>query len=88
MQITPIFMTREHQPAQVEINDKDNDLGISCSLQLALRADELRLQSTDPQVQPFLNYNYYTEPCDTLGAVSNSPALTPEGGRPMRAYSS
>jgi len=64
MQITPILMTSEHRPAQVEINDEDNYLGISCSLQLALGAGELRLQSTDPHVQPFLNYNYYTEPFD------------------------
>jgi choline dehydrogenase len=64
MQITPILMTSEHRPAQVEIHDEDNYLGISCSLQLALGAGELRLQSNDPHMQPFLNYNYYTEPFD------------------------
>ena len=49
---------------QVEINDDGNYLGVSCSLQLALGAGELRLQSTDPSVQPFLNYNYLTDPFD------------------------
>ncbi len=64
MQISPILMTSEHRPIQVEINDDDNYLGISCSLQLALGAGELRLTSTDPHVQPFLNYQYLTDPFD------------------------
>jgi choline dehydrogenase len=64
MQITPILMTSEHRPAQVTINDDDNYLGISCSLQLALSAGELRLTSPDPYVQPFLNYRYLTDPFD------------------------
>ena len=34
---------------------------MSASLQLALGKGELKLTSTDPHVQPFLNYNYYTE---------------------------
>ena len=33
-------------------------------LDLALGSGELRLTSTDPNVQPFLNYNYLTEPFD------------------------
>ena len=64
MQITPILMTSEHRPAQVEISDDENYLGISCSLQLALGAGSLRLTSPDPHVQPFLDYNYLTEPFD------------------------
>ena len=64
MQVSPTMLTSEHRPVQVEINDDGNYLGVSCSLQLALGAGELRLQSTDPAVQPFLNYNYYTEPFD------------------------
>ncbi|CAI8010311.1 Oxygen-dependent choline dehydrogenase [Geodia barretti] len=38
-----------------------NYIGMSASLQLALGQGELTLQSTDPHVQPFLNYNYYQE---------------------------
>ncbi len=62
MQITPILMTSEHRPTQVAIDDEGNYLGIGCSLQLALSAGELRLQSTDPHVQPFLDYQYMTDP--------------------------
>ena len=64
MQISPILMTSEHRPVQVPINDDDNYLGISCSLQLALGAGELRLTSADPHVQPFLDYHYLTDPFD------------------------
>jgi choline dehydrogenase len=64
MQITPILMTSEHRPVQVVINDDDNYLGLSCSLQLALSAGELRLVSADPHVPPFLDYRYLTHPFD------------------------
>jgi choline dehydrogenase len=64
MQLTPILMTSEHRPVQVVIDDDANYLGISCSLQLALGAGELRLTSADPHVQPLLNYNYLTDPFD------------------------
>jgi choline dehydrogenase len=64
MQITPILMTSEHRPAHVTINDDDNYVGISCSLQLALGAGELRLTSPDPHVQPFLDYRYLSDPFD------------------------
>ena len=61
MQISPMLMTSEHRPAQVEIDDDKNYIGLSASLQLALGKGELKLTSTDPHVQPFLDYNYYTE---------------------------
>jgi len=61
MQISPMLMTSEHRPAQVEIDDDENYIGVSASLQLALGKGELKLTSTDPHVQPFLNYNYFTE---------------------------
>ena len=54
-------MTSEHRPAQVEIDDDKNYIGLSASLQLALGKGALKLTSTDPHVQPFLDYNYYTE---------------------------
>ncbi len=61
MQISPMLMTSEHRPAQVEIDDDENYIGLSASLQLALGKGELKLTSTDPHVQPFLNYNYFEE---------------------------
>ena len=36
MQLSPMLMTSEHRPAQVEINDDLNYIGMSASLQLAL----------------------------------------------------
>ena len=64
MQVSPMLMTSEHRPAQVEIDDDRNYIGISASLQLAIGSGELRLSSNDPNVQPFLDYNYFTEPLD------------------------
>ncbi len=64
MQISPMLMTSEHRPAQVQINDDGNYIGLSASLQLAIGSGELRLTSKDPNVQPYLDYNYFTEPLD------------------------
>ena len=64
MQVSPMLMTSEHRPAQVEIDDDRNYIGVSASLQLALGSGELRLTSNDPNVQPYLDYNYFTEPLD------------------------
>ena len=64
MQLSPNLMTSEHRPAHVAIDEDLNYLGMGASLQLALGQGELTLQSTDPHVQPFLNYNYYQEPED------------------------
>ena len=61
MQLQPMLMTSEHRPAQVEIDDDANYIGINASLQLALGQGELTLQSTDPHVQPYIHYNYYRE---------------------------
>ena len=64
MQVSPMLMTSEHRPAQVEIDDDRNYIGLSASLQLAIGSGELRLTSNDPNVQPYLDYNYFTEPLD------------------------
>ena len=64
MQVSPMLMTSEHRPAQVEIDDDRNYIGVSASLQLAIGSGELRLTSNDPSVQPYLDYNYFTEPLD------------------------
>ena len=61
MQLQPMLMTSEHRPAQVAIDDDSNYVGMNASLQLAMGQGELTLQSTDPNVQPFLNYNYYQD---------------------------
>ena len=61
MQLSPMLMTSEHRPAHIEINEDLNYIGLSASLQLALGQGELTLQSTDPHVQPNLNYNYYQD---------------------------
>jgi choline dehydrogenase len=64
MQISPMLMNSEHRPRHVPIGDDDNYLGFSCSLQLALSSGELRLASSDPQVQPLLDYRSLTHPFD------------------------
>ena len=64
MQITPMLMTSEHRPAQVQIDDHGNYIGMSASLQLAVGSGELRLTSSDAAVQPYLDYRYLTDPSD------------------------
>ena len=64
MQIYPTLLTSEHRPTQIEITDDSNYIGIGASLQLALGVGELRLTSSDPNVQPFLDYRYLTDPFD------------------------
>ena len=64
MALSPTLMTSEHRPAQVQIDDDDNYIGISASMELAVGAGELKLTSTDPNVQPYLNYRYLEDPWD------------------------
>ena len=64
MALSPMLMTSEHRPAQVQIDDDDNYIGISASMELAVGAGELKLTSTDPNVQPYLNYRYLEDPWD------------------------
>ena len=64
MQIAPFLMTSEHRPAQVQIDDDRNYIGLNNSLQLAIGSGELWLTSKDPNVQPYLDYNYFAEPLD------------------------
>ena len=64
MQITPILMTSEHRPVQVQIDDDENYIGMNIGLQLAMGSGELKLTSNDPGVQPYLDYNYLTDPLD------------------------
>ncbi len=39
-------------------------VGITCMLDLAMGSGQLRLQSAQPQIQPWLDYNYLREPFD------------------------
>ena len=64
LQISPILMSSEHAPANVRINTNDFHFGISSALQNAVTAGTLRLASTDPHVQPDLDYNYLSDPYD------------------------
>ena len=64
LQISPILMSSEHAPASVSIDTHDFHFGISSALQNAVTAGRLRLASTDPHVQPDLDYNYLADPSD------------------------
>ena len=63
-QLSPILMSSEHRPASVSIESDDFHFGLSCALQNATTSGQLRLTSTDPHVQPDLNYNYLADPDD------------------------
>ena len=64
MQITPLLMTSEHRPADMELDDAGAYTGINVALQKALTAGRLTLQSSDPKVQPRLDYDYLSHPYD------------------------
>ena len=63
-QLTPILMNSEHRPSSVVIESDDFHFGLSVGLQNATSAGELTLTSTDPLVQPNLNYDFLTDPND------------------------
>ena len=64
IQLAPILMNSEHRPANVRIYSDDFHFGFSAGLQNAVSAGRLRLESTDPRVQPVLNYDYLSDPYD------------------------
>ena len=57
-------MNSEHRPSSVQIDNDEFHFGLSVALQNAISAGELRLTSTDPHVQPHLNYDYLSDPSD------------------------
>ena len=63
-QLAPILMNSEHRPSSVLIENEDFHFGLSVGLQNATSAGELTLVSTDPRVQPNLNYDFLTDPYD------------------------
>ncbi len=64
LQISPILMSSEHRPASVSIESDDFHFGISSALQNAESAGRIMLASTDPTVQPDLDYNWLAHPED------------------------
>ena len=63
-QITPTLMTSEHRPASVSYDGAGFHFGLSVGLQNAVGFGRLSLQSTDPAVQPDLDYQLFSDPYD------------------------
>ena len=64
MHISPWLLTSELGPVPFEPDADDNYLGISAGIQLAVGSGELKLESSDPNVQPFLDYRYLVDSFD------------------------
>ena len=64
MQMSPILMTSEHRPSNVQLTEDGTFTGFSVALQKAVTAGTLRLSSADPNQQPLLDYNYLSDPRD------------------------
>ena len=64
MLISPMLLTSELGPIPFEPDAEDNYLGISAGIQLAVGAGELKLASSDPDAQPFLDYRYLADSFD------------------------
>ncbi len=64
VKISPLLMSSEHAPDGVHIESSNFHFGITAALHNSVTAGWLRLASTDPNVQPDLDYNYLADPCD------------------------
>ena len=64
MQMSPILMTSEHRPSNVQLTEDGTFTGFSVALQKAVTAGTLRLASSDPNQQPVLDYNYLSDAWD------------------------
>ena len=64
IQLAPILMNSEHRPANVVIEGEGFHFGFSAAIQNAVTAGRLRLASTDPRIQPALNYDWLSSPYD------------------------
>ena len=62
MQMSPVLLSSEHRPSQVDIDEEGSFMGFSVALQKAVTAGRLRIVSRDPHVQPSLDYRYLTDP--------------------------
>ena len=64
MQMSPLLMTSEHRPPNLQIDDPGSHIGFSVALQKAVTAGTLRLASADPTAPPLLDYRYLSDPWD------------------------
>jgi choline dehydrogenase len=72
VQMSPVLLSSEHRPTNVEIPADGSYSGFSIGLQKALTAGRIRLTSADPHQQPSLDYRYLSDPRDVAkmrGAV-------------------
>ena len=60
----PTLMTSEHRPSSISYDGSGFHFGLSVGLQNAVGAGRLSLQSTDPAVQPDLDYQLFSSPYD------------------------
>ena len=76
--------TRESRPFQVDINNNDSYWGLLAALGLPVGSGELKLASSDPAVQPSMDYRLLSEPFDrermrkairTLAELAEHPAF-------------
>ena len=65
VQMSPILLSSEHRPTNVEFPDEGSYTGFSVALQKALTAGRIRLTSANPHQQPSLDYRYLSDPRDT-----------------------
>ena len=64
MQMRPIQLRTEHVPANYGLERDIIPTGFSVALQKALSSGEIKLTSSDPKLQPYLNYKYLSHPYD------------------------
>ena len=64
MQLRPLHVRTEHMPVNFDVSSDITPTGFSIALQKAVSVGELRLNSSDPHEQPYVNYRYLTEPFD------------------------
>ena len=61
MQMTPALVSSEHRPPHVQVSEGESYAGLSVALQKAVTAGRIRLVSSDPNVQPSLDYRYLAD---------------------------
>lgn len=86
MQLRPIQIRTEHIPVDFPVESGGTPTGFSIAIQRALSSGQIRLTSSDPTVQPSLDYRYLQDPYDRerlRGAVRLCAEITnhPEYGK-------
>ena len=63
--VTPRLTPQEYSLSQADVGDlPDRRIEMMVGMLLPVSSGELKLTSTDPHVQPYLDYNYLAEPFD------------------------